>query len=258
MKKVFLFLSVISLVAFSSCSDDDSSSSDSSSDVLVKRIVTQQEDPDGFNYTRTFSYNGNKLNQVVYNDGYTEKFYYNGNDISKIEYIFEGDIEFIDVFSYTNGELTEYRYQDMFDDYEERSIFVYNSDNTITETYSTGEIGHSDPTPMTRTLTVTNNEITKIVSDGTTYNISLDGKNSPFKNVTGYHKIVYAFAGDYELHGRSQNISSIINATAGQNYMINTFQYNNSDYPTSSLSTAIFDDTMPNVTETMTTQYFYE
>jgi len=230
-KKQSFFLSTISLFALTSCSSDDNSSTDSntSTDVLIKRIIYTQEDPEGFNYDITYFYNGKKLVEANYVDGTKEKYYYTGDLITKIEYLYDGEVEDQDLFVYnSDGNLIEYKDQN-----GDRFLYSYNSDNTITETCFVGS------TPYTKTLTVENDEISKVVYNGLvtgTYKYSYDSKNSPFKNVTGYAKIAYAFAEDFELEGRSHNIALVRNETDGLDYMKNTFQYNSSDFPTSVVS----------------------
>src|SRR5690606_37509894 len=96
-----------------------------------------------------------------------------------------------------------------------------------------------------------------VSGDGTIYTYTYDGKNSPFKNVTGYAEIANAFAGDHEFHGRSQNIVSIIDETHSQNYTLNNIQYNANNYPTSITSVAIFDSNFPGDSETLTVAYSY-
>ena len=256
MKKAFFFLSTISLVAVASCSSDDSASSDpaTASGPLVKRMVYSQEDPEGFNYDITYTYDGNKLVEGTHVNGDKEKYYYTGDLITKIEYITDGEVEQQDLFMYdATGKLIEYKDQDLVEDDEDRFLFSYNADNTITGTYFVGS------TPYTKTLTIENDEISKVVYNGVvgvTYKYSYDTKNSPFKNVTGYSKIAHAFAGDFELEGKKHNIALIRNETENSNYIVNTFQYNSNDYPTSVVSKAIFDSESSE--ETLTVRYFYE
>jgi hypothetical protein len=261
MKKVFLFLSVVSFAVMSSCSGEDSpvTPPDTTTGNLVKRMTTQQDDPEGFNYTIDYTYNGSKLVQGLYNDGYIEKYYYTGDLITKIEYMVDGAIEFQDLFTYNpQGKLTEYRFQWISDGTEEKSLYVYNSDGTVAETYIYGPINNTTTTGEENVLTFTNGEISKkVFAGGRTYNYTYDAMNSPFKNVTGYAEIAHAFAGDYELHGRSKNIVSIIDETNDSNYTLNSIQYNADNYPTVISSTAIFNWFSPTMVEELTTTYTY-
>lgn len=257
MKKAIFFLSTILLVGFTSCSSDDDSSPNPTSDILVKKIIYQGED--GFNEEITYSYNGNKLVQGVYDDGTIEKYYYNGDLITKIEYVFEGEIEEQELFAYdSEGRLVEHKYQDLVDDFEDKSLFVYNDNNTITKTNITGSIDNTETTGFVSTLTVVNNEISTIVqTGGLTYTYMYDAKNSPFKNVTGYSKVAYSLQGDFELQGANANIASINENNSS--YTSNTITYNSSDFPVLISSQAYFDaQNFPNEFETMTVQFIYE
>lgn len=257
MKKTIFFLSTILLVGFTSCSSDDDSNPNPTSDILVKKVIYQGED--SFNEEITFTYNGNKLLQGVYDDGTIEKYYYNGDLITKIEYVFEGDVEEQDLFSYdSQGRLVEHKYQDLIEDFEDKSLFVYNDNSTITKTNITGSIDNTQTTGFESTITMLNNEISTIVqTDGLTYTYIYDTKNSPFKNVTGYSKIAYSIQSDFELHGSAKNIITINENNSS--YTSNMITYNSSDYPVSIASQAYFDaQNFPNVFETMTIQYIYE
>ncbi len=259
MKKILLSFAALTFVTITSCSSDDNNGSESSADILVKRIVYAQEDPEGFNFDITYTYNGNKIVSGIDTDGFTEKYYYSGDLITKIEFLFEGEVEEQDLFVYNaNGKLIEYRYQDLVDDFEDKSLFTYPSENTIIKTNITGPIGNTTTTGNVSTLTVTNGEIATIISSGRTYNYTYDNKNSPFRNVTGYAEIAYADAGDFELEGRSRNILSIRNETDNINYTTNTIQYNVNDYPTLINSVAIFDYLSPSISNELTVRYYYE
>jgi len=258
MKKILLSFAALTFIAITSCSSDDNNS-EPSADILVKRMVYEQEDPDGFNYDITYTYNGKKILAGNYTDGTIEKYYYSGDLITKIEYIFGGEVEEQELFLYNaNGKLIEYRYQDIVDDFEDKSLFTYPNENTIIKTNITGVINNTVTTGNVSTITLTNGEVSKIQSGGKIYNYTYDNKNSPFRNVTGYAEIAYAFAGDFELEGRGRNILSIKNETDNINYTTNTIQYNANDYPTLTTSVAIFNDFAPNFIEELIVRYYYE
>ncbi len=254
MKKVLLFLSAISFVAISSCSsnDDGPATENPSTDILVKKAVYQQADPEGFNFTIDYIYDGNKLVKEQYSDGDVTNYFYTGDLITKIEYFIDGELYIRENFAYNpSGKLTEYRHRFLADSYDEISTYTYNSDNTVTKTNTTipGDI---------RIITYTNGEISKITSmSGNTYLYTYDSNNSPMKNITGYAEIAEAITGDYELHGRAKNVTSIVLQNENQNYMMNSFVYNSNGYPTKVNSAAIFDDNSPNHTEYLTVTYSY-
>lgn len=250
MKKVFLFLSAISLVAVSCSSDDDSPTNPDPGSILVKREVYQQAGVDGFNFTTDYTYNGNKIVKEVSNDGYVANYFYTGDLITKVDWYLDGTLDEREIMTYdSNGKLIGYSDHYMENATPDEYTFVYNSDNTVTKT----QVG----TNFTTTLTFANGELSQIVqSGGTTYTYTYDAKNSPFKNITGYAEIAYIIAGDNELHGRSRNIVSIVDETNQSNYMMNSFVYNADGYPTQVLSTAnFFENQGPS--EQLTVTYTY-
>ena len=264
MKKIFFFLSAIAIVSLTSCSgnDDDSSTNptpDPSTSVLPKRVVWQEEDPDGFNYDITYTYNGNKLIQGNHINGDIDRYFYSGDLITKIEYLYDGEVEDQELFEYdSTGRLVLHKYQEIAEDWQERSVFVYNTDGTVTQKYYTESLTVPSTNPLVSVLTFVNGEMTKVAQQGySTYNYSYDGKNSPFKNVTGYAAIAYAAHGDYEVEGKSQNISNITNETESYTYMSNTIQYNATNYPTQITSVGVFFDD-PSQTNQLILKYYYE
>lgn len=265
MKKIFFFLSAIAIVSLASCTgnDDDSSTNptpDPSTSVLPKRVVWAQQDPDGFNYNITYTYNGNKLIQGVADDGAIERYTYTGDLITKVEYVYDGEVEDQELFEYdTTGRLVLHKYQELLDGYQERNIYVYNTDGTVTQNSYNETLTSPSSTPSVYTLSFENGEMTKIVQQANnTYKYTYDGKNSPFKNVTGYAAIVHAIHGDFETEGKNQNILSIVDQTNSIAYMTNTVQYNENNYPKKVTSVAIFDSNNPNTTEELVLTYFYE
>lgn len=259
-KTVLLFIAIGATLT--SCSSEDSTPDDSSTDVLIKKIIFDYSE-NIYDGTITYTYNGNKLVEGNYNDGSKEKYYYNGNNIIKIEYLAaDNELEYQELFSYnSDGKLSEYRAQDFLDDSEEKSLFAYNANSTITETQVYGEINNTNTTGGQSTLHVSGDELIKVehlFPGGSTYIYSYDAKNSPFKNVTGYGAIALAAAGDHELFGNKQNISSIVDQTNSSAYTTNTNTYNSEAYPTSVISTAIFDADYPSEVETVNVQYQYQ
>lgn len=266
MKKVFFFLSAIAIVSLTSCSGNDDESEanpnpNPSTDVLPKRIVwEQEEDPDGFNYDITYTYNGNKLVQGIDTDGAIERYTYTGDLITKIEEIYDGVVEYQELFEYdSSGRLVLHKYQELLDGYQERNVFVYNTDGTVTQNLYDETLTSPSTTPSVYTLFFENGEMTKIAQQGSiTYKYAYDGKNSAFKNVTGYAAVSYITHGDFETEGKNQNIVSIVDQTNNLNYTTNTIQYNANNYPTKVTSVGIFDSNFPNTTEELVLKYFYE
>lgn len=252
MKKVFLFLSAITLVATSACSSGDDSTAPvtPTDNVLVKRAVYQQAGAEGFNFTIDYVYDGNKLVKEVYDDGSVGNYFYTGNLITKIEYVVDGEIDQRETMTYnSDGKLASYKVRFLEDSFDAESYtYTYGGDNTVT---TEGTNGGS-------LITLINDELAhEIYTSGVRYTYTFDTKNSPFKNVTGFAAVAYALAGDHILHGRFKNIVSIVNDTHNQNYMMNTFTYNSANYPTMVKSTAIFEYDNPVPSAELTVIYSY-
>ena len=264
MKKIVL-LCVILVATFASCSSDDAApviEIPTENGTLIKKISYDYSD-NSFNETITYNYDGVKLIEGIYDDSTKEKYFYTGDAITKIEYrSATNELEYQDLFSYNNdGKLIEYRFQDFFDDSEEKSLYVYNGDNTITETQINGPINNTITTGFQSKLYLAGDEVVKkeqLFAFGATYNYNYDSKNSPFRNVLGYGAIVLVSFGDHELFGKNQNITSIFDETNNSAYMTNTSVYNAGNFPTAVTSVAIFDVEFPSDSQSVNVVYLYQ
>ncbi len=246
MKKIICALAIVA-VAITSCSSDASSDQNPSNDVLVRKIMYDYGS-ENYGDTVEYTYNGTKLLKGIFSDGSVETFTYSGDVITKIERKEGSEVIYTENFIYDSSNRL-IKYNMLENGYDEQETFVYNNDGTATATYGTG-VG-----AYVRNYYYENDELIKIVgSDGHTYNYTYDNKNSPYRNVTGYDKIVLVVHGDNEFFGSKQNIVRIYDATDGINYMSNTMTYNSSDYPVAAISTAIF---YPGTTDVATAQYSY-
>jgi YD repeat-containing protein len=182
-----------------------------------------------------FTYNGSKLVSISnyplpgFGEGGMAKFTYNGNLIVKTE-VFNDKIGlgltktyFYDkqgrIIRYAKNGVTVYR-------------FKYNSNGTIT--------GISSPRTSTiftllgnTNTTATKTENLPVNSQYAIRNIKYDGKNSPYKNITGFDKILFF---DFDLDALvqrqgSQNPTEDNNPLGfGQSYK---YTYNNAGFPIS-------------------------
>ena len=229
MKKVLFCLGFVAMT-FSSCSSDSDSSDSGSDDVLVKKIVYTSI-TDEYSETINFTYNGNKLVKGVYDWGGEEIYTYNGDLITKMEIIEDGEVTYRETFTYDGSDrLVTYLVEE--DGFSDTENFTYNANGTMTSTGSNG----------VNTYHFENDEVKQIVQmGGRIYEYNYDGKNSPFRNVTGYNKIAFVAHGDHEFFGRNQNISSIHETTEDVAYMTNTMTYNAGNYPLTANSVAIFE-----------------
>lgn len=244
MKKIILCLGFIATLM--SCSSDPDPYYYVSNDLLVKE-VQYTSITDDYTEKVVYTYNGNKLIKGVYDDGSEEIYTYQGNLITKIQLITDGEMDTTETYSYdSNGRLVGYLFEE--DSYTDQETFTYNGDGTVTSTISS-----SGGAASTRTLYFQNDELSKIVGSGRTYNYTYDSKNSPFRNVTGYDKIAFVSHGDHEFFGQKQNIATIYESVDDVDYMTNTMTYNANNYPLTASSEAIFES----VPSSATIQYTY-
>lgn len=263
MKKIFA-MAAIALFIMTSCSNDSSSSNNNNNNtdaVLLKKIVDTDEDG---TYTSTFTYNGTKLNRIDNSDGSYEVYSYTDEGLGGLTYdlilsvkSYDSDNEVTEEVSYlynTENKLAQatWLYYGGSNLEAQTIKYTHNSDNTITwEDYGatshvieSGKIYQNkfetnaaafDPWPA------------HINTSTYTY----DGKNNPWKNITGYDKIY--FAGTEEGLTWSQNITSeVYSNTLGvnQNYSTTTYTYNSDNYPVTSEENESG--------YVINTQYFYE
>lgn len=203
MKKILLLLS-FSVVLLSSCSSDDSSTSESQP--LLLKTMTEGDVLFGQTVTH-YSYNGNKLVEIFKDgddDDYIDAYTYTGDLITKIEkfYVFDfgtpsEDRQLLstDQFAYnSNNQLVQFTTTSQDFDGERVTTYTYNSNNTVSFAQNANVPGEPTESLKTGTITMGNGEITKLQVvkqfDSYTDNYAYDTKNSIFKNVTGYDKIL--------------------------------------------------------------------
>lgn len=257
MKKLFVLVSAFTLLLTSCSSEDDLPSTPSNTPVLVIKMVltSPDEDVDSYwNNTIDFTYNGTKLVEATEDDGFKTVYTYTGNLISKIEY-FDGTTLYAqDLFAYnSNNKLTEYRYLELDDDFENRFVYVYNSNSTVTVTEYQGTIGNTTQSPATPdTYVFTNGELSS--TDGG--NLDYDSKNNPFKNVTGFQEIITPeFSDDYMIaFGRNQNLVAAPVGASTTEGTFASYTYNLGDYPITSINTTNYPGSFMG---TVNVQYTY-
>ncbi|MEX0596332.1 MAG: hypothetical protein WD512_07510, partial [Candidatus Paceibacterota bacterium] len=219
--KKSIFLIAILFVLFS-CSSNDSNddSNPSTGGILLKRIETPGSQPYHYNY------NGNKLNYVALGstDGSLGKiqFTYSGDLITKWEYYeLNQPTGYGETFSYANNKLVQKKIYSDGLVLEVTYDYVYNSDGTVNET----ETDANNPLVITKYYFDSNGNIIKSVEGSTETIYEYDNKNLPYKNITGFNKIV-PFS---EASGQN-NATKII---GGNNITIINYEYNSQNYPIS-------------------------
>ena len=202
MKKILLLLS-FSVVALSSCSSDDSSSSESQP--LLLKTMTEGDVIFGQTVSN-YTYNGNKLVEIFKDgdDDYADVYTYTGDLITKIEKFAVYDagtpsedrqLLSTDQFAYNaNNQLVQFKTTSQDFDGERVTTYTYNSNSTVSFAQNANVPGEPSESLKTGTITMENGEIIKLQVvkefDSYTDNYTYDTKNSIFKNVTGYDKII--------------------------------------------------------------------
>ena len=215
MKKIFLLLSITTLMLQSCSTDNNSENSNSSGNMLLKRL--EYSDNSGPIY---FNYNGTKLNYYSFGEpsGILKKqFTYSGDLITKTEW-FENGVATGEkqTYTYLNNKVVEERTYSPGAILEYISNISYNSDGSI-DVIDTGYNGNSSG-GYTAFIDSNNN----IVQIGDTY-YEYDNMNNPYKNITGYYKLYLGNGGN---NNRTQENTT--NSSTTYNY-----QYNSQNYPIS-------------------------
>ena len=242
MKNLIVSLTAL-VVILASCSKSSDTpvvtppTSNSTSYLLKKFIVTGVGSSNAI--TTDITYNGNKFLKSVSSDGTSKIFTYTGDLITKAENFDGTFLDFTDNFSYnTDGKLasyTELTYTTSTTGTGIKTTFIYNANGTISYTTKTGNLIAQNTLSGTGTATLTNGEVTKIekYSGSSTTNPNVitytyDGKNSQFKNVTGYSASSFI---DEIPDGFTQNVLKVVNTQSPSENETNTYTYNSDNFP---------------------------
>lgn len=216
-------------------SDNNGSSPSSSSSVKPTKIVTTYSGSTQVS-TSTFTYNGNKIVEqlIVPSDNVSKfKYTYTGENITKIE-AFSGttfDLNNTTTFTYENNKIKTKIKQGIAPYPYIKTIYVHNTDETITTTSINIDqtTGIETPNAGSYKSYFTNGNLTKtenIDDNGTvnktTYFTYEIGKFNAFKNVIGLDKIGSV---------GNNNLTSL--TFSGSNPVLTTYTstYNTSNYP---------------------------
>lgn len=233
MKKLIYLLSIAFLM-LQACSSGDGSGN-SSQGVLLKKVLGA--DGSFCNY----SYNGDKLLKMTWNDGTSRVISYTGNLITRSEIrdannTFNGEF---DTLSYSNGQLIQYKsyYNNIL---LSKADFNYNVDGsrTITEMDYNYITGIYQGTSFSKQYFDSVGNIIKIEHLNSTNVITSTGiylydtMNNPMKNITGWTN------GPWGSSGLANNLIKKTTSGTGINQITNySYQYNNQNYPVSQVST---------------------
>ncbi len=243
MKKIFGVISC-SLLFLVSCSSEDSSSENiPSQDLLLKKIV-EGDIVFGGSF-KDYTYNGNKLVEINHNNEKSDIYTYTGDLITKIEkyQIYYGgtpdeetELLSTDHFGYNaNNQLVQFRTTTPDSEMERVTTYVYNNNNTVTFEQYENYPGDEPELLKTGTITVQDGEITQIQVvkefDSYTDTFTYDSKNSIFKNVLGYDKLIFT-----HIIGKQSSLTLVESIIGGisHNFVNNgefEYTYNSDNYP---------------------------
>lgn len=247
MKKIIALLLVASTFVVS-CSKTDEAVVDASSGILVKKMVTTRKSKSsGFTDTNTvdFIYNGNKIVSMnsTGSEVYKSKFTYEGDLITKVEDLDDSGVQ---------GRTITYAYNSSGNLKTSVLVFIsipnlqyikeytHNSDGTVSYVSTENDTKtNSVTTNGNGKLTYSNGNLIKIEytsssnSGVLTYVYEYDTKNNPFKNITGYKKLLD--------HDELTSLNNVVKSTESFSNPITSyvfpsiFTYNTSNFPTKEL-----------------------
>ena len=236
MKKIILFLSVITLIASCSSDADPLPAIDvNANSVLVKKII--ETEPSGNVITTEYTYDGNKLVKTTDNDGFYEKFFYTGDVITKIEfYNNTNQLEEQEFFEYNSSQqLISFQNLILSFNQGKKEVYSYSGSN-VNVSYYDGNVASQTNLIGTGVINFTNGVVSSLTKNiGTTeiFTYTYDTKNSVAKNVLGSNKVSIVLDSDglYWL-GYSFNILTETHTSGGTTTY--SYVYNNQNYPVSS------------------------
>ncbi|SHH06779.1 YD repeat-containing protein [Chryseobacterium oranimense] len=270
MKKIYLLLPIFFLASCSSSDNEtdtpnNNGNGNDSSPVLVTKMVSDGD-------ISTFTYSGTKISQSK-----------NLTDGSITNYTYTGDLITQTVTSSSGSTFTTtYTYDGSNRLSKKKSVhtapglsatyevnYTYTGSNNVKMVVTSSSTGSSNVTTYTRNATLNADgslgSWTETVTaptytgNGTLKPIVYDTKNTPFKNVTGYLKII----DQEEENGSTHNIldyNSVLqySGTTGGEWSIfkSTYEYNASNYPIKD-TRKYYDKTGTTVTSTEINTYEY-
>ncbi|RZK11148.1 MAG: hypothetical protein EOO46_07780 [Flavobacterium sp.] len=211
----------------------------------VKKDKTVENDVMFGDNTTNYTYDGNKLMEINRYEKESDIYTYTGNLITKIEkfkihYSGTPDVETelltTDHFKYnSSNQLIEFKTTYPDSEMERTTTYAYNANNTVTFEQHEQYIGSEQELLKTGTITLENGEISKLqvvkTFDSFTANYNYDTKNSLFKNVLGYDKLIFT-----HIIGKQGSMTSGETVLAGisHNFVNNgelEYTYNSDNYP---------------------------
>ena len=236
MKKalVILFVSIFAM----SCSSEDDNENISTETILIKKINYSNQNSADVSEVK-YTYDGTKLVSATIDNSTTLSYIYEGNLITRINTYSAGNVlTNYFVFEYDNNRLIRSRHIIPVANQGFRSEFTYNPDNTISVSLFSGGVATQNTADGTgKYFMAENGEIAKYEeyqSLGTVTRIySYDNKNNPYKNITGFDKLL-------NQPGKYHNVTDELSLDAAGSVIASeshTYIYNERDFPQSAVRT---------------------
>lgn len=233
MKKILCLFSALTLV-LTSCTNEESSSEEKSL-LPQTEIYTNGSEP-GENSTIKYSYDGNKIDSLNYEDGSKTVFTYSGDLITKAIYTENDEGEEYSTtttFTYENNKLISFLETSSESESYRRKTYKYNSNGTIsTITVLINPKTNEEIIDSSSILTLdANGNIIKAEFNDSVNTVEYDSKNNPFKSITGYIFLLDSGIFDQEVN-TVNNISKITENKGGVNTGTSTYEntYNSDNY----------------------------
>ncbi|MEO7978213.1 hypothetical protein [Flavobacterium sp.] len=211
MKKILCLFGALTLL-LTSCTND---SSEENSLLPKKQIYTYGSQP-GENNTITYSYTGNKIDSLNYDDGTKIVFTYTGDLITKAIYTEDDeDHSTTTTFTYENNKLKSFL-ETSPNSSSRKKTYTYNANGTIsTTTVLINPTTQQEIQDSSSILTLdANGNIIKAEFNDLVNSFEYDTKNNPFKSITGYTFLLDSGIFDQEANSVN-NISKITENTGG-------------------------------------------
>ncbi|SDI48299.1 hypothetical protein SAMN05421846_108112 [Chryseobacterium taeanense] len=262
MKKNYLLFSLCAII---SCGTADRDTSEFDNPVLVTKMV---QDGDNF----IFSYDGAKITEMKNTtENWTRVYTYTGDLITKyVDTYSDGTVD-TTILTYNSNQKITKQTQTSSDSPNSSSTttYIYIEGDKIkitqtfvspgnTKTYVRDSYTNSDGSLKNWTETVTDVYPTvTYTGTGSLQNIVYDGGHYPFKNVTGFIKMLES----EDMNGSARNLKEYKNiitySNGGEESTIfkSTYEYNNKSYPTKAIRDYYHSNNQPYKSEITTYEY---
>jgi hypothetical protein len=242
MKKIFFLISITFLILQSCSSGDNSNSSDSNQELLIKKIVPVNAITTD-DIIQTFSYNGNKLQKVTYEQGTYLGiliFTYTGDYITKIERRFaNNNFSGYYAISYSGNNVSQVKYFNSNNIMTIQEDYTYRGNRTYTVNIKRyDDLGVYNYGYIEKLYLDSDGNLVKyekfdsknIVVKTLTY--TFDSQNGIYKNILGFNYLPRGTAkgGLPYLLGHYNNEIGVVQ---GSSKSTSQFQYNSQNYPIS-------------------------